>query len=135
MKEPNLIEKAFLLKKTSIFSEINLDNLLLIADKVDTIPASKGQILFKPGQVPQFFYILLEGEVEVSYQNYSETLGPGDLFGDVSLFKKIPYDYQAESKAQSTLIAITKKQISSILAECPSVAIQLLEQFAEKINL
>ncbi len=137
MKEPNLIEKAFLLKKTSIFSEINLDNLLLIADKVDTIPTSKGQILFKEGQIPQFFYIILEGEIEVSYPqtNYFQILGPGDLLGDVSLFRSTPYCCRATAQTKATLIALTKKQVNSIFAECPSVASQLLERFAQKINI
>lgn len=132
MKTLNLIEKAFLLKKTSLFSEINLDNLVAIAEKLDSVSLGENQYIFQENQPPLFMYILAHGEIKLSTSH--TPLKPGDSFGEVALFKNQKHTSYAQALTECHLLALTKKHLSAIIAECPSVAIKLLEDFAKIIK-
>jgi CRP/FNR family cyclic AMP-dependent transcriptional regulator len=134
MKTLNLIEKAFLLKKTSLFSDINLDNLVAIAENLDSMALESQQILFKPGQTPLLMYIVAHGEIEISQPGTtSEIIYPGDIFGDISLFSGKKHTNHAKALSDAHLIVLTKKDVSAVIEECPEVAMKLLESFAKKI--
>lgn len=134
MKTLNLIEKAFLLKKTSLFSDINLDNLVAIAENLDSMALESQDIVFKPGQTPLLMYIVAHGEIELSQPgNTSEIIYPGDIFGDISLFSGKKHTNHAKALSDAHLIVLTKKDVSAVIEECPEVAMKLLESFAKKI--
>ncbi len=133
---PTLIEKAFLLKKTSLFEEINLDDLLAIADNLDAIEMRPNTDLFKEGQPAQHMYIITDGSVEIldSTMNTQQVLHQGDFFGDKALFgREGRHTCHARAQTYGHLLAITKKQLTAIIGECPSVAIRLLEAFAKSL--
>lgn len=136
MKEPNLIEKAFILKKTPIFADINLDHLLAIAEKLDAISVPKDHTLIKAGMIPQFFYVILQGTFEKRFNDKtpSRVFSPGQILGEVALFKGEPYPYEVISLSSGFVLALTIKHLSSILVECPSVGIELLKGLALKVD-
>jgi CRP/FNR family cyclic AMP-dependent transcriptional regulator len=134
MKTLNLIEKAFLLKRTSLFSDINLDNLVAIADNLDSMALESQNILFKSGQTPLLMYIIAHGEIELSQPSLpSQILYPGDIFGELSLFSGRKHTQNAKALSDAHLIVLTKKDVSAVIEECPEVAMKLLESFAKRM--
>ncbi|MCH9633720.1 MAG: hypothetical protein S4CHLAM7_04530 [Chlamydiae bacterium] len=136
MTAPNLIEKAFLLKKTVLFADINLDDLLIIADKLDSIETQENQIIFKEDQTAQHMYIITEGKIELknSTDQISSLLDGGEIFGDEALFSGRKHSYKATAKSNGHLLALTKKHLGVIFSECPSVALHFLKLYAQKIS-
>ncbi|MCH9631848.1 MAG: hypothetical protein S4CHLAM6_01660 [Chlamydiae bacterium] len=136
MRLPNQIEKAFLLKKTFLFADLNLEHLFAIADKIEIQVLDKGECVFKDNQNALHLYIIEKGQVQLfdKKNQLLIELSEGDLFGDEALFNDQLHQYQAICSSSCHLLTLTKKHITAIISECPSVAINLLEAFARQIT-
>lgn len=136
MKLPNDIEKAFLLKKTFLFADLSLEQLFAIANKIETLEIEANEYIFKNNQTALHIYIIARGNIDLisPEQEILISLGEGDLFGDEALFNDQVHQYLAKTTSKSHLLALTKKHLTAIIAECPSVAINLLEAFARQIT-
>ena len=136
MKHLNLIEKAFLLKKTFLFADLELESLLSIAGNLESSNVKASQYMFKTNQSAFQLYIIESGTMVLldSDDEPLIELNSGDLFGDEALFKDQVHQYHAQAKVDSRLLSLTKKHLTTIIAECPSVAINLIEAFARQVN-
>ena len=136
MRLPNQIEKAFLLKKTFIFADLNLEQLFAIAAKIEIQEFSPGEYIFKNNQSALHLYVIEKGQVELFDKegSFLIELSEGDLFGDEALFNDQGHQYQAKCKSKCHLLTLTKKHLTAIISECPSVAMNLLEAFARQVS-
>ncbi len=134
MKELNLIDKAFLLKKTSLFGSLDLDLLLTIADKLDIMVYSKEEPVFSIQQDANQMYLIAEGQVLIECNHKKTTLIAGEFFGDESVFNEKARAYSAKSVTQAILLTLSRNHLLGIIAECPSVAVALLEAYSANID-
>ncbi|SPN73438.1 MlotiK1 channel,Predicted signal-transduction protein containing cAMP-binding and CBS domains,Cyclic nucleotide-binding domain [Chlamydia serpentis] len=132
----NLIDRAFLLKKTIIFQSLDMDLLLTIADKTETIICKPGSSIFSIGQPGFSFYIIVEGYVTISKEELDPPLNlkPLDCFGEESLFNNKLREYNASANTQVRILVLSKGQILNIVEECPSVALSFLELYAKQLG-
>lgn len=126
-----LIDKAFLLKKTPLFRSLDLDLLLTISDRLDIVSHRKGEKVFQLDQDAHRMYLIVDGEVLIQNKEGKilAELSSGEFFGDESLFHEYPRAYEAICERAITLLALSRSHLSSIIAECPSVAMALLEAY------
>lgn len=136
MKPLNLIDKAFLLKRTALFGSLDLDLLLTIADKLEPASFRPGEVIFSVDHDANQMYLIVEGEVIVENRKKEvlETLTPGEFFGDESIFNEKNRAYRAMSSAGSLLLSLSRNHLLGIIAECPSVALALLEAYSVGID-
>lgn len=131
MNRLTLIEKAFWLKKQPLFSALELDMLLPIADKIGTIHLKADSPIFYAKEDPLRLYFILEGQVAIIENNNAHALlGAGDFFGDEAIFGDAPYAYDAICKKEATLLTLSRTHLFTIIHECPSVAVALLQAYA-----
>ncbi len=131
----SLIEKAFFLKKIRLFNELELELLLAIAEKLHEDDYDAGEKIFSVAQVANRIYFVVQGNVEI-YDDKGRlltSLANGYYFGDESLFNEQPRAYSAISKGDSILLSLSRSHLLSIISECPSVAIALLQSYAQKL--
>jgi len=131
----SLIEKAFFLKKVRLFSDLELELLLAIAEKLHEDDYDAGEKIFIPGQVANRIYFIEEGSVQICDERmkpFSE-LGRGEYFGDESLFNEQPRSYAALAKTDSLFLTLSRSHLLSIISECPSVAVSLLQAYSQQI--
>ncbi|MBJ7449956.1 MAG: cyclic nucleotide-binding domain-containing protein [Parachlamydiales bacterium] len=132
----SLIDKAFILKKTRLFGELDLDLLLTIADKTGLAHYEKGQRIFEINEEAHRLYIIVEGIVEIKdeQQQRLALLYTEDFFGDEALFNDRPRAYQATCQSKCTLLTLTETNLLNIISECPSVAVGLLSVYTSIIG-
>lgn len=136
MKTLSLIDKAFILKKNVLFSELDLDLLLVFADKMPAMHFSQEEILFYKVQEATKMYFIVEGTIWIKdAKDNSYILKPGDFFGEEALFNDKPRAYDAKVSKDSLLISLSKTHLLTIISECPSVAISLLQVYTSKIEM
>lgn len=137
MKKLTLIDRAFLLEKTPLFSSLDLDALLPIADKLQQNTFLNGDIIFDIDDRAERMYLIAEGEVTLFNASESPlaTLGAADFFGDEALFNDLPRAYRAKATKVSTVLCLTQTNLLTIIAECPSVAVGLLQTYAKEMPL
>ena len=127
----NLIDKAFLLKKTALFRSLDLDLLLTISDRLEPVTLRKQEKVFQLGQDAHRMYLIVEGRVRIQGKGGErlDELITGDFFGDEALFSQSARAYEAICILPTTLLALSRSHLLSIIAECPSVALALLEAY------
>lgn len=131
MNKLTLIDRAFFLKKTPLFGMLDLDLLLPIADKLQVVTFDAGTPVFKIDEEAYRMYFIAEGTVEIfdSAHAIIATLSDADFFGDESIFNQQKRAYEAVCKTDSTLLALSRTTLLTIISECPSVAVGLLQAY------
>lgn len=131
----SLIEKAFFLKKMRLFSDLDLEILLAIAEKLHEDEYEKEEKVFTPGQVANRIYLIASGSVQIfdEHRKLLSELGCGDYFGDESLFNEQPRTYSAICKADTLFLTLSRSHLLSIISECPSVAVTLLGAYSQEL--
>lgn len=130
----NLIDKAFLLKKTSLFNALDLDLLLTISDHMEVLKYKENEKVFQPDQAGNKMFFIVEGSILVQDKEnqFLAELQAGEFFGDESLFNEKPRTYQAICLNSVTLLALTRSHLLGIIIECPTVALALLEAYSSQ---
>jgi CRP/FNR family cyclic AMP-dependent transcriptional regulator len=131
MNKLTLIDRAFFLKRLPIFSTLDLDILLAIADKLHVVNFEEGQIIFGVNEDAHRMYFIVKGRIEirVNDQSHLAFLEHDDYFGEEALFSEQPRSYEAISKSDSIVMALSKTNLLSIISECPGVAVGLLQAY------
>jgi len=136
MNEATLLEKAFLLKKTALFSEVDLDLVLAISDKAQILEFDSGETIFSKNQDASLLYIILEGSVIVFDPDTTDQacVEAPDFFGDEALFTQERRTYSARCETDVTCMAISHRSLSEIILEAPQVALSLLRLYSRKLG-
>lgn len=131
MTKLTLIDRAFFLKKISLFSSLNLDLLLAIADRLQIVTFEPGNIVFRIGEEAMHMYFIVTGKVEIRGPNQEKLtlFDAGEFFGDESIFSEKPRAYDAVAQTSATLLALSKTNLLTIISECPQVAVGFLQTY------
>lgn len=130
----SLLDKAFCLKKNNFFGSLDLDLLLILAEKTELLLFKKGETIFSCQSETHRMYLIVEGEVAIEYQQSPPlSLKKGECFGDEALFSQKMHFYKASCLTTTTLLVLLRSHILSLIEQSPSFACSLLELYAEKI--
>lgn len=132
MKQLNLIDKAFLLKRTPFFTALDLDLLLAIADKLEAVSMKAGQTVFHTQQEAQRLYLVAKGYVLINDDEGKRLarLAASQFFGDEAVFSDKPRAYEAICEGEVLLLTLSRTHLIAIISECPSVALGFLHEYA-----
>jgi len=136
MRNLNLIDKAFLLKKTALFNSLDLDLLLSIADKMESLHFRSSESIFQIEQEAYRMYLIVSGQV-TAFDRKGDPLAElstGDFFGDEAMFSEKKRSYAALCSTKVELLALSRSHLVSIIQECPSVALSLLESYTTHLD-
>ena len=95
-----------------------------------------GEVIFREGDDSKNeAYLVHKGAVEVRRRVDGEervlnTLGKGDLLGEVALFRDGPHSVTAVAIDQVTLIPISAHRLEGMVLANPKLAIELIRQLA-----
>ena len=95
-----------------------------------------GEVIFREGDDSKSeAYLVHKGAVEVRRRVDGEervlnTLGKGDLLGEVALFRDGPHSVTAVAIDQVTLIPISAHRLEGMILANPKLAIELIRQLA-----
>ena|SRR3990167_762683 len=131
----SLIEKAFFLKKSRLFNELDLEILLAIAEKLHEDDYDANEKVFMPGHVANRIYLIAEGAVQIFDERMKllTELHAGDHFGDESLFNENPRAYTAICRTNALFFTLSRSHLLSIISECPSVAVAILQTYSAQL--
>lgn len=97
-------------------------------------------VLCKENEIEYIFYMILEGDFEVSKViNNSETrllksLTTGDFFGEMALIHNAPRAATVKSKTNVTVLELDKDGFNSVLKHSPSVAMAMVGEISSRLR-
>jgi CRP/FNR family cyclic AMP-dependent transcriptional regulator len=126
--------KVELIRKVPLFSRLSkkgLEDVAHIADELD-LPA--GKLMAKEGDRGREFFVLLEGEADVTKGDRSiNTMRDGDFFGEIALVTKMPRTANVTATTPVRVLVITERDFSGLLKRSPEVARGVAEALAERV--
>ncbi len=99
-----------------------------------------GVVLCQEGAVEKKFYIILDGEVQVTKViNESEVrvlthLGPGDFFGEMALIHNAPRAASVTTVAPTTVLEINKDVFDQLLSRSASVSLAMVREVSRRLR-
>ncbi|MFZ1830327.1 MAG: cyclic nucleotide-binding domain-containing protein [Candidatus Competibacteraceae bacterium] len=96
---------------------------------------SAGQTIFQEGEPGNVLYILVEGQVDILINGQLlETLGPGDILGEMALIEDRPRSATAIARTNSLLTPITRQHFLTLIQRTPLFAIQVMRVLASRLR-
>jgi CRP-like cAMP-binding protein len=107
---------------------------------MDSIKISKGSILFAEGDEGDHLYVIVEGKIKLGTssgdgrENLLSILGPGEMFGELSLFDPNPRTSTATAVTDAKLLSLGQTKLIPWLTENPRVSLNLLASLAQRLR-
>lgn len=123
----------------AIFTNLDGDELERIAPLLNLCFFQPDEIIFEQGQRAVNLYILLEGEVIISYKPYDgpaltvARIIPGGVFGWSAALRRDIYTSAAISVSKSEAICMSSQQLKTLCEKHPKTGTLLLEHLADVI--
>jgi CRP-like cAMP-binding protein len=100
----------------------------------------RGEVLFREGDAGDRLYVVIDGKVKMGRtssdgrENLLAVLGPGQMFGELSLFDPGPRASTVTAVTDTTLLALGQDELMNWLTGRPEVARGLLHQLASRLR-
>ena len=123
------------LSRVPLFSALNKKELQLLGRASDEMKVPAGKVLCQEGTAGHEFYLILDGEVSVKRgKKKINTLGPGALFGEISLLDRGPRNATVTAESDLDVLVLGQREFSGILDEVPGIAHKLLGYMAKRLR-
>lgn len=133
------MENIELIKKLSIFSELQEEDLEQIAGISIERNYKKNMIIFIEGEPGDAFYYIKSGKIKV-FRTYTDgrehiihILGEGDVFGEATLFSNMPYPASASVYEDAVIGIIRNAELESIVRSSPELSLKIIKILTKKL--
>jgi MFS family permease len=110
-----------LLRRTPIFAPLPGASLETLVARLIPVSADPGDEIIREGDTGDRFYLIAEGEVDVSAKGAPvATLGPGDYVGEIALLHDVPRTATVVAKTPVSLYALERDEFLSAIGSEPS---------------
>lgn len=128
-------QKAEMLSKVPLFAGCGPRDLGAVSRLGDEVTVSPGKVLAKEGATAHEFFVILEGNVDISHGDKKvRTLGPGDFFGELAMLGRVPRTATATAATEARLLVVGHREFTSLLATHPAIRDKVLSAVAHWIS-
>jgi CRP-like cAMP-binding protein len=125
--------KLELLRKVPLFSRCSKHSLEDIASIADELDLPDGRELTREGERGREFFVLVEGEVDVTKGgDHIRTLSAGDFFGEIALVSDEPRTATVTAKGPIRVLVITDRAFKALIERSPGIDAEVQEAAAER---
>lgn len=123
-----------------IFSNVGAESLSAIAAGAEVITLKKGEILFRQGDIPTGFYLVVDGQIKLAFaatrgaEKVISLRGTRESFGEAVMFAEKPYPVYAQALADTRLLRIRREPLFELLARDPGVARRMLAGLSMRLH-
>ncbi len=127
------------LKKISVFSDLNDEELSKIKNFMFEKTMRKGMTLFYEGMSGGVMYLVKNGEIEIFKRQMPEDiifakLGAGSFVGEMSLIDEEPRSASARITKDTVLLVITKSGFNDMIRRNPECGNKILMSFLKILS-
>jgi uncharacterized membrane protein len=128
------------LREVALFSEMDEQEVAEIRAIMDELKFRPGQTIVREGDTGDLFYIITEGEVQVTIRDADDNtvvlhdLGPGGFFGELSMLTSEPRSARVLAVTNVTTLALERDEFFDFLQKRPSAAIDVLVELGGRLH-
>jgi CRP-like cAMP-binding protein len=123
------------LKAVPLFSHCSKRELEFLASRVDEVSLPAGKTLLVQGQPTDTFYIVLDGEVEVSVDGRPlKRLSAGDFFGEIGMLDRGPATATVTTTQPAETLALSHAQFRDAIKGNDALVMQVMAAMAQRLR-
>ncbi|MGH3496098.1 MAG: Crp/Fnr family transcriptional regulator [Nocardioidaceae bacterium] len=128
------------LRQAPLFSGLDDDAVASLGTSMSETKIRRGEVLFREGDSGDRCYIVSDGKIKLGRssadgrENLLAILGPGQMFGELSLFDPGPRSATATAVTDCALMSLSHEELNKWLNSRPDVARGLLYQLAGRLR-
>jgi CRP-like cAMP-binding protein len=127
-------------RKAPLFAILDEEAAGALMESMTPVHLERGDIIFREGDAGDRLYVIAEGKIKLGLtsvdgrENLLAILGPGEMFGELSLFDPGPRTATATAVAESQMIGLGHDDLTIFLAGRPAVAANMLAALARRLR-
>jgi CRP/FNR family cyclic AMP-dependent transcriptional regulator len=127
------------LRRIKILGGMTDEQLQRFADFMEIEKVPQWAVIVKQGDPGDSMYLILQGELRVRMNDLGKetilaTLGPGEFFGDISLFDQGPRSADVVANADSLVLKISSSSIEELSKAAPELATPFLRNIGQTLS-
>ena len=129
-----------IVRSAPLFAALDDEASASLRDGMQQVRLTRAEVLFAEGDQGDRLYVIVEGKIKLGRtssdgrENLLAVLGPGEMFGELSLFDPGPRTAAATSVGDSVLIGLGNDALQPWLLQHPEVAAHLLGALARRLR-
>ncbi|MGH3158064.1 MAG: Crp/Fnr family transcriptional regulator [Streptosporangiaceae bacterium] len=133
-------ERYSVLSRAPLFESLDEDGARALRSRMTDVQLSRGERLFAEGAEGAELYVVLEGKIKLTRaapdgrENLLSVIGPGEMFGELSLFDPRPRTSSAAAVTDAKLAALAHDKLLIWLTGRPEVALHMLRALAQRLR-
>ena len=141
--QKNLLHDAIIqcLKKITIFSQLDAEELDLMADQLHLLRSSKGNVIFKEGDSGDFVCFVVDGILEVvkvaadgSERSIAKLIS-GCSIGEMAVVGSFPRSATVRARSEATLLTLKRDRLERICREQPQIGVKIFKAIAQLLSM
>jgi CRP-like cAMP-binding protein len=121
-------ETLAFLREVRLFKDIAGPELATLGETMHERPLRRGQVLLREGDPGEEMFVVRRGSLVISkavtgrVEQVLARIGPGDFFGEMSLFDRSPRSATIQADSDSTLLALDREALRRLTDLNPRAA-------------
>lgn len=121
------------LAKAPLFEGLSKKELTQLARMTDDLEVEAGYVLCKEGQRGHEFFVVMDGDVEISRGGRRLESGSQDFFGEIALIADVRRTATVIAKTPLRFFVITARDFRVMLDDHPTVERKVLRAVAKRL--
>ncbi len=128
------------IRSAPLFSALSDEEAASLRASMTLVKVTKGHTLFKEGEEGDRLFVVLDGKLKLGKsspdgrENLQEILGPGEMFGELSLFDPGPRTATATAITDAKLLMLPHEKVLDLITSQPAVSLELLRRLAQRLR-
>ncbi len=128
------------LSRSPLFEALTEEDTKALRARVANVEIRRGDRLFAEGDAGDKLYVILDGKIKLTRaapdgrENLLSVHGPGEMFGELSLFDPSPRTASAAAVTDVRLAALAHDDLRLWLASRPEVSMHMLRALAQRLR-
>ena len=129
-----------MLRRSPLFAALDEQASAELLSSMTPLRMDRGDVLFHEGDPGDRLYVITEGKVKLGRTSYDgrehllAILGPGEMFGELSLFDPGPRTATATAVAETQLVGLGTESLHGYLVARPQASYTLLAALARRLR-
>jgi CRP/FNR family transcriptional regulator, cyclic AMP receptor protein len=126
--------KVEALRRAPLFEGLSKRELAQLARVSEDLEVPAGKVLCKEGEIGHEFFVIIDGEVEVTRNGRRvATRGGEDFVGEIALLEQTPRTATVTAKTPLRLFVLTSSSFKTLIDDNPSVERKVLRTLARRV--
>jgi CRP-like cAMP-binding protein len=126
--------KVDALRRVTLFQGLSRRQLVQLARVSEDLEVPAGEVLCKEGQLGREFFVIIDGEVEVTKDGKQLAVRRGgEFFGEIALLEHIPRTATVTARTPLRFFVLTRRDFQQLLRDNPGVELKILRALARRL--